>query len=98
MYCIEVCDIYHLYDLYHFMFDLTRSNIRPDVRLRHAWYMEHKNKLGSCPDYLLIDALTPKRIENAEEPSASWQDYQDVVDLPEELKQRLASVRDLAGV
>ena len=81
-----------------YMFDLTRSNIRPDVRLRHAWYMEHRNKLGSCPDYLLIDALTPKRNGNAEEPSSSWQDYQDVVDLPEELKQRLASVQDLANV
>ena len=80
------------------MLDLTRSNIRPDVRLRHAWYMEHKNKLGSCPDYLLIDALTPKRIGNAEEPSSSWQDYQDVVDPPEELKQRLAGVQDLANV
>ena len=81
-----------------YMLDLTRSNIRPDVRLRHAWYMEHKNKLGSCPDYLLIDALTPKRIGNAEEPSSSWKDYQDVADLPEELKQRLAAVQDLANV
>lgn len=81
-----------------YTFDLTRSNIRPDVRLRHAWYMEHKNRLGSCPDYLLIDALTPKRIGSAEEPSASWQDYKDIVDLPEELKQRLASVRDLANI
>jgi len=43
-----------------YMFDLTRSNIRPDVRLRHAWYMEHKNKLGSWPDYLLIDGIDAK--------------------------------------
>lgn len=81
-----------------YSFDLTRSNIRPDVRLRHAWYMEHKNKLGSCPDYLLIDSLIPKRIANLEEPSTSWKDYQDISDLPEELKARLESVQDLAIV
>src|SRR5699024_5316855 len=38
-------------------YDLNRSAIRPDVRIRHAWYMEHRNVLGSCPEYLLLDAL-----------------------------------------
>lgn len=28
-------------------YDLNRSAIRPDVRIRHAWYIEHKNILGS---------------------------------------------------
>ena len=37
----------------------TASFVRPDVRIRHAWYVEHKNRLGSCPDSLLLDALTP---------------------------------------
>ena len=39
----------------------TASFVRPDVRLRHAWYIEHKSRLGSCPDFELIDALTPKK-------------------------------------
>ena len=28
-------------------YELSRSAIRPDVRLRHAWYIEHKSLLGS---------------------------------------------------
>ena len=47
-------------------YDLNRSAIRPDVRIRHAWYIEHKNNLGICPDYLLMEALTPKRIRDAD--------------------------------
>src|ERR1035438_7103151 len=39
----------------------TASFVRPDVRMRHAWYIEHKSRLGSCPDSKLIDALTPAR-------------------------------------
>ena len=76
-------------------YDLNRSAIRPDVRIRHAWYMEHRNILGSCPEYLLLDALTPVRKGDGEVPSNSWSDYEDRASLPEELKNRLASVVDL---
>lgn len=76
-------------------YDLNRSAIRPDVRIRHAWYIEHKNSLGSCPDYLLMEALTPKRIEDSTVPSTSWADYEDKTALPEELKARIGSVADL---
>jgi Cas7 group CRISPR-associated protein Csh2 len=78
-------------------YDLNRSAIRPDVRLRHAWYVEHKNLLGSCPDYLLMEALTPVRLGNAEEASKSWSDYEDRDGLPEELKARVESATDLAA-
>ena len=78
-----------------YTYDLNRSFIRPDVRLRHAWYIEHKNALGSCPDYLLIEALTPKRIGNALEASHSWADYQDKSALPEDLLARVESCSDL---
>ena len=78
-----------------YAYDLNRSAIRPDVRLRHAWYIEHKNILGSCPEYLLIEALTPKRIGNVSEPSNSWADYQDVNALPEDLRARVDSCADL---
>ena len=87
-------DIDLLKKLIPYAYDQTRSAIRPDVRLRHAWYIEHKNNLGSCPDYVLIEALTPKRINDKPE-STSWQDYKDVKDLPETLKKMVASCEDL---
>lgn len=76
-------------------YDLNRSAIRTDVRLRHAWYIEHKNVLGSCPEYLLLDALTPTRIGQADTPSTSWSDYEDKTGLPDDLRSRVASVTDL---
>ena len=76
-------------------YDMNRSAIRPDVRLRHAWYIEHKNLLGSCPDYMLLDALTPERIGDVSEPSESWHDYKDKTELPEELLHKVAGIVDL---
>lgn len=76
-------------------YDMNRSAIRPDVRIRHAWYIEHKNILGSCPDYLLTEALTPKRIGDQEIPSESWVDYEDGAKFPNELAARVDSVTDL---
>lgn len=79
-----------------YAYDLTRSAVRPDVRIRHAWYIEHKSPLGSWPDYQLIDALTPTRKGNVNEPSASWNDYIDKTGLPEHLLSRVESCVDLA--
>ncbi|MDR1059872.1 MAG: type I CRISPR-associated protein Cas7 [Clostridiales bacterium] len=91
-------DIELLRLLIPYAYDLNRSAIRPDVRLRHAWYIEHRNSLGSCPDYLLLDALTPKRAGiNSLEPSSSWGDYEDRLGLPDELAAKVASCVDLAN-
>lgn len=79
-------------------YDMNRSAIRPDVRIRHAWYVEHKNILGSCPDYLLFEALTPRKIGNKNEPSVSWGDYEDVKTLPDDLTTRIANITDLVNV
>lgn len=76
-------------------YDLNRSAIRSDVRIRHAWYIEHSNALGSCPDYMLLEALTPKRISNAADPSTSWADYEDMTVLPEELVNKVGLITDL---
>lgn len=76
-------------------YDLNRSAIRSDVRIRHAWYIEHLSALGSCPDYMLLDALTPKRITYEADPSTSWADYEDRTALPEDLMKRVGSVIDL---
>lgn len=79
-------------------YDLNRSAIRPDVRIRHAWYIEHKSALGSCPDYLLFEALTPTRIGNANEPSNAWSDYEDKSALPSDLLSRVDSAVDLMAL
>lgn len=75
----------------------TASYIRPYVGIRHAWYMEHTSALGSCSDFALIDALTPKRRnkDDTEKPSISWDDYDVQTDLPDALKKKLQSFRDL---
>jgi len=74
-----------------YAYDHTRSAIRPDVRIRHAWYMEHQNPLGSCADWKLIEALTPKRKGcDLLQPSTSWSDYTTPVGLPDDLKNKVS--------
>ncbi|MDL2286397.1 type I CRISPR-associated protein Cas7 [Desulfococcaceae bacterium OttesenSCG-928-F15] len=87
------CDVELLKRLIPYAYDHTRSAIRPDVRIRHAWWIEHKDALGSCPDYLLIDALMPKR--KGDDPlvaSESWSDYDVPAGLPAELNAKVFCV------
>lgn len=84
-------DIDLLKFLIPYAYDHTRSAMRPDVRIRHAWYMEHPNPLGGCADWKLVDALTPKRKgEDPMKPSASWDDYEVPVELPADLKGKVS--------
>jgi CRISPR-associated protein Csd2 len=89
------CDVELLRRLIPYAYDHTRSAIRPDVRIRHAWWMEHKDALGSCPDYLLVDALTPKRKGDDPLPSVSWTDYEVPNALPDDMRDLLARCDDL---
>jgi Cas7 group CRISPR-associated protein Csh2 len=74
----------------------TASAIRPFVEVRHAWYAEHKSPLGSCPDWIIVDALTPKKVKGeSDEPSTSIDDYQIPTTLAKDVVQRLASFEDL---
>lgn len=73
----------------------TRSHARPSVELIHAWYIEHSNLLGSCSDFDLIRALTPKRKAPVNEPSTSRDDYDIPSALPQELAGRVTSATDL---
>lgn len=80
-------------------YDHTRSAIRPDVRIRHAWYMEHENALGSCADWKLIDALTPKRKgDDSMLPSTSWNDYEVPEDLPSDIKNKVTFTDLMSGI
>lgn len=79
-------------------YEQNRSAARPDVRIRHAWYVEHKNLLGSCPEHLLLEALTPTKLGSKDEPSTTWTDYEDKATLPENLLSRVESCVDLVNL
>ena len=67
-------DIELLCRLIPYAYAHNASRIRPLVEVRHAWYFEHKNQLGSASDFAILDALTPKKNDPAT-PSSSWDDY-----------------------
>jgi Cas7 group CRISPR-associated protein Csh2 len=69
-------DIKLLKFLIPYAYQHTASAIRTSVNLLHAWYAEHQSALGSCPDYKIIDALTPKKKANPEEPSKGLDEYE----------------------
>jgi Cas7 group CRISPR-associated protein Csh2 len=73
----------------------TKSYVRNTVEIRHAWYVEHKSRLGSCSDFELIDRLTPKRRgDDPTAPSESWADYDVPTDIGD-LQERVGVFRDL---
>lgn len=83
--------------LFPYVYSHTASFVRPDVRIRHAWYVEHKSALGSCPDSAILDALMPVRKEDPGQPSHSWSDYDVPKQLPDQVVRCIASVTDLAA-
>lgn len=80
-----------------FAYLATASVARPNVQVLHAWYAEHKSPLGSCPDYLVTDAMTPRKNSAPDEPSRSRADYHipRAEDLPQDVRSRLLSFADL---
>ena len=77
-----------------YAYDHTRSAISPDVRIRHAWFVEHKDALGTCPDFKIFDALTPKA--KVETPTC-WEDYDVPTSLSPELTEKGLNLVDLAN-
>ena len=80
-----------------YVYQHTASAIRPQISVLHAWFAEHKNTLGSCPEHLFINALTPK-LKIGVTHSTSANDY----DIPEreglgDLLDRFKDVRDLVN-
>lgn len=81
-------------ELIPYVYSHNRSLVRTQVEVLHAWYMEHSNQKGSCSDFDLIDALTPKKRENKDKPSL-WRDEYDIpTSLPEKFKDKVV-IRDL---
>jgi CRISPR-associated protein Csd2 len=78
------------------VYNCLSSAIRPQVSILHAWCAEHKNALGSCPEYLLIDALTPKLKENIDKPtSRAGYDIPKIENIPEEIRAKFKDIVDL---
>ena len=77
----------------------TASAIRPQVSTLHVWFAEHKSPLGSCPDHLLIDSLTPTVKEGVEQPG-SRADYTIPMlnDVNDSILTRFEKVVDLCDV
>lgn len=73
----------------------TRSYIRPNVEILHAWYIEHSSPLGSCSDFKLIDALTPKKKANSHNASNGRDEYEIPEILPTELQAKVNPLKDL---
>lgn len=90
-------DVDLLLRLIPYAYPHTASYVRPMVGIRHAWFIEHKSALGSCSDFELLAALTPKRKPNfdPEKPSRSWEEYEAPPRLPADLAGRIGSIRDL---
>jgi Cas7 group CRISPR-associated protein Csh2 len=78
-----------------FAYSGTASVVRPDVVIVHAWYAEHKTPLGSCPDHRIVDAMTPKKRNDPDQPSSSIGEYDIPSKLPGEIRDRLSSFEDL---
>ena len=80
-----------------YVYQHTASAIRPQISVLHAWFAEHKNTLGSCPEHLFLNALTPKVKEGVEHPESA-SDYK----IPScenlgDLKNRFLDVKDLVS-
>ncbi|MFZ3175872.1 MAG: type I CRISPR-associated protein Cas7 [Thiobacillus sp.] len=86
-------DIALMLELIRYAYPHTRSHARPAVDLARAWYVEHSDKLGSCSDFTILDALAPTRLSDANTPSKSIADYQ----LPNALPDELANKKDRHG-
>ena len=74
----------------------SRSYVRPCVEVRHAWLVEHTNALGSCSDFALIQALTPRKKTSPDRPSSTLSDYDVPKALPDHLAEKVKPLQDIA--
>jgi|JI10StandDraft_1071094.scaffolds.fasta_scaffold129992_2 CRISPR-associated protein Csd2 len=86
-------DIALLLELIRYAYPHTRSHARPAVDLVRAWYVEHSDKLGSCSDFAILDALSPTKLADPESPSKSIAEYL----VPNALPAELADKKDRHG-
>jgi len=64
-------DIAVLLQLIRYAYPHTKSDIRSLVEVRHAWYAEHEDGLGSFSEFEFFEKLTPQKKADKEKPSVS---------------------------
>lgn len=94
-------DINLLLRLIPYAYSQTASYLRPQVNIRHAFYIEHDSPIGKFNDFEVIERLTPKRVHDDGKPSASWSDYDAEAlmgqfdQIKQDYKEKTKAVRDL---
>jgi Cas7 group CRISPR-associated protein Csh2 len=79
-------DLRLLLELIRYAYPHTKSDIRPLVEVRHAWYAEHEDDLGSFSEFEFIEKLTPRRKGgDKDKPSISGVPLEEQYDVPNEL-------------
>jgi len=79
-------DIVLLLKLIRYAYSHTKSDIRPLVEVRRAWYAEHDDDLGSFSEFEFIEKLMPKRKGgDSEKPSVSGTSLEEQYAVPTEL-------------
>jgi CRISPR-associated protein Csd2 len=90
-------DIELLLRLIRYAYPHTASHIRPLVEVRHAWYAEHEEPLGSFSEFRFIEAMTPTKRQDSEKPSISWADYEVPENLSKEFTGKTLNFCDLCS-
>ncbi len=94
-------DIELLLQIIPYAYTHTASYIRPQVNIRHAFYVEHNSPVGKYNDFEIIEELTPKRIGDPESSSTLWNDYDSeglksqIDQLTAKIKEKTKGIRDL---
>lgn len=88
-------DIEILLTLIPYIYTAHESLLRTEVYIRHVWYAEHKSPMGSCPEYMILEAMMPRKKENPYLPSTSIADYEIPKVLSQDICQKLTSFKDL---
>ena len=94
-------DIQLMLELLPYIYKETASYLRPQVDIRHAFYVEHLRPRGTFNDFKIIDALTPARVGDQTGAALSWKDYDEkgllerVSELNRQMEGKAHPVRDL---
>ena len=97
-------DIELLLRLIPYIYKENASYVRPQVDIRHAFYVEHNRARGTYNDFKILDALTPMRRGDGKGPATSWKDYDDealklsIERLNQQMEGKASPVADLMDV
>lgn len=87
-------------ELIPYVYSHNPSLIRSQVKVLHAWYVEHNNQRGSFNDFDLIDVLMPKKEKDKDKPTAERTEYyipnpMKNPDILNDFQGKITNIRDL---